>query len=465
MPPGRRLAGVTIPHPTALQHWVALKATKRDAASSRLQPCLVTQQLQDTRWPRASPAAPCRTRTPRGTAASHNLRCTAVGTGCGEPTPAPSILLCQDTPGDICHGTSVMGHPSGHTATVSPPRLCPNGTLQCEPPRPCRHPGHTSLGMTMHPWALSRVPGHCHPSLGTAVCPWGCSQHCSGHGGGSDRTPLLSPRIPRQGPRCVSPGGSVPGPQPGHHIPATAVTERLCPNVTQLSGCPGLVPLPWGQDPQPNREQEQGWGGSGAAPDSQHGRRGCPSPPHSAPRPRASLTGCQRRAPTHPAPLGGARKDLRWGGTRGSLQSGQALPVGLDRSGGRQGRQCRVPSPSPGRVPRATGDESAASLPSPRQPLCCAEGTGAEHGTLVPPGIHSPRPCVPTPPGAPTQGPHAGPRLRAPPATGTAPRHPAWTPRWGAHPAWTPCLGPIQAPHRGRRQSSSSPSVTRNGAG
>lgn len=147
-------------------------------------------------------------------------------------------------PWDIRHGASVRPH-----SNSVPPWLCPNGTLQCEPLRPCRHPGHTSLGMTMHPWALSRVPGHCHPPLGTAVCPWGCSQHCSGHGGGSDRTPLLSPRIPRQGPRCVSPGGSVPGPQPGHHIPAMAVTERLCPNVAQLSGCPGSVPLPWGQDP------------------------------------------------------------------------------------------------------------------------------------------------------------------------------------------------------------------------
>lgn len=268
-PLGRYLTGAAVLYPHAQRvtaRRAAPKATKGDAVSSRLGPCLVTQQLQDTPWPRASPTAPCRTRRPCGTAASDNLPSPPLqrrwgGTGCGEPTPVPSILLRQDTR----HGTPVVPagdrcvHPTAARPSVSP-RVSALASRHC----------HASPGTATHPWARPRIPG---AATNTALATEE----------GTRASPSSAPEIPGRDrhPRHVPAWGggvSVLGLQPSHRIRATAVTEGPCRSVTRRVRVPELLPhrpdshpsptltlAPWQgvRTPQPHQGREQGWGWGG----------------------------------------------------------------------------------------------------------------------------------------------------------------------------------------------------------
>lgn len=432
-PLGRYLTGAAVlyPHAQRVTAWrAAPKATKGDAVSSRLGPCLVTQQLQDTPWPRASPTAPCRTRRPCGTAASDNLPSPPLqrrwgGTGCGEPTPVPSILLRQDTR----HGTPVVPagdrcvHPTAARPSVSP-RVSALASRHC----------HASPGTATHPWARPRIPG---AATNTALATEE----------GTRASPSSAPEIPGRDrhPRHVPAwGGGVCArspaqpPHPGHRGDGGAMPERDAAG--QGAGAPSppprqpsqphahAGPVAGGQDPPAPPGTGAGLGlgwGSGAAPDPRHGRPGlgwgyhgpsrtqphipelvarrvpvkCP-PPH-----RALARGCQEGFEVgRGGPCRAARPCLRARSPACPRQSpaGRAGAVGLAGSGGqagerRGGRRCCVPSPSPGRVPGATGDESAASLPRPAAScFVVPRGTRAEHSKLVPPVIRSPA-ALPSP--------------------------------------------------------------------
>lgn len=177
-------------------------------------------------------------------------------------SPPPCRASCSA--GTPRHGTPVM--PAGDQCV--PPWLCPGGTSQCEPAGLC-------AGIQTWP----RIPGHDHASLGTAMRPWGCNKHGSGHRGGYHSIPLLSPRIPRQGRTCrACPRleGSVLGLQPGHRIRATTVTEGLCQSVTRRVRVLGLLPHHRDSRPSPalTLASQQLWaGGRGSGPPSLTGGR------------------------------------------------------------------------------------------------------------------------------------------------------------------------------------------------
>lgn len=113
-----------------------------------LRPCLVTQQLQGTPWPRARPAAPCRTGRHGGTAGSQDLR---HGTAAGRGTPALRAARHQAPRPRAGHGQRHAG----------PTQLGPGGTAPCKPAGPramqVTGQGHASLAVS-HSRAQGRVP-------------------------------------------------------------------------------------------------------------------------------------------------------------------------------------------------------------------------------------------------------------------------------------------------------------------
>lgn len=408
-PLGRYLTGAAVlyPHAQRVTAWrAAPKATKGDAVSSRLGPCLVTQQLQDTPWPRASPTAPCRTRRPCGTAASDNLPSPPLqrrwgGTGCGEPTPVPSILLRQDTR----HGTPVVPagdrcvHPTAARPSVSP-RVSALASRHC----------HASPGTATHPWARPRIPG---AATNTALAMEE----------GTRASPSSAPEIPgrdrhpRHVPAC---GGGVCArspaqpPHPGHRGDGGAMPERDAAG--QGAGAPSppprqpsqphahAGPVAGGQDPPAPPGTGAGLGlgwGSGAAPDPRHGRPGLGWGYHGPSRTQPHIPELvARRVPVKCPPpptglwLGGARKDLRWGGgvpaelpdpacglavlpVPGRARRAGQEPWGWPGAGGRQGRGggaggAASPAPALGAFPGPPGTNPQHRSPAlPQAALLC----------------------------------------------------------------------------------------------